>query len=232
MFNNQTNDRYVPNTLDNTNAPKIISALCANEEIAVKFGKKFEGALPNKVEKKGNNLLLTITVRNRRIKLLIDYNGNIIESPDDGFKNICSDSTKDPNANEPSKDDGLTVKDNDFATIGDSLTTKGGGLELSNQNFKSGDFVLPSEKCCALKSPEKVLGPGPKHFANRLCRFGTIQLYVKDMPDSDNETCIKSFTPVSIERTFDNDGSLTVKHADGETLIYDPETRQGTLLPA
>ena len=210
MLNNQTNDRYVPDTLDNTNAPKIISALCANEEIAVKFGKKFEGALPNKIEKKGNNLLLTITVRNRRIKLLIDYNGKIIESTDDGFKNICSDSVGDPNTNEPSK--------------GDGLTTKGGGLEL------------PDQKCCALelpvKVPVKVLGPGPKRTAACLCRFGTIQLYVKDMPDSDNETCIKSFTPASIERTFDNDVSLTVKNADGETLIYDPETRHGTLLPA
>ena len=217
MFNNQTNDRYVPDTLDNTNAPKIISALCANEEIAVKFGKKFEGALPNKVEKKGNDILLTMTVRNRKVKILIDYNGNIIESPDDGFKNIYSDSTKDPNANEPSKSD---------------VTTKGGGLDLPGQNLKGGGLDLPGQKCCALELPVKVLGPGPKRTATCLCRFGTIQLYVKDMPDSENETCIKSFTPVSIERAFDNDVSLTVKNADGETLIYDPETRHGTLLPA
>lgn len=197
-------DRYVPDTLDNTNAPKIISALCANEEIAVKFGKKFEGALPNKVEKKGNDILLTMTVRNRKVKILIDYNGRIIESPDEGFNKTCS--------NECLSNNLCTAKNNQPGK-------HGAGLDL------------PGQKCFEL--PVKVLGPGPKRTTACLCRFGTIELYIENAVDTESETCIRYFAPISIERAPDStDNSLVLKNAESQTLIYDPETRQGTLLPA
>lgn len=211
------NDRFIPNAL-NIKAEELVSALCNDKEIAVRFGSKYEGALPNRIAKKGDNLLLTITVRNRRIALVIDYKGNIIESPNDGFNETRNDTSDGyPDKDVKACDNLCTEKnDNQLDKPSTDLTTKGSGLDL------------PDQKCHTL---EKVLGPGPKHFAARLCYFGTIEFYVENSVDTESETCIRRFTPISIERALDSaDNSLILKNAEGQTLTYDPETKKGSLL--